>query len=124
MSGQQRLTRSSSDSLAAYAKETGVRYFLISYTDLFGAQRAKLVPAVAIEDMQKDGAGFAGAVDQIGDRLDVILGDLGPVLFPDLAVVPGLVLGPDTAFGARGTCRAGRGPWFLGGGLDGVTHRL
>ena len=33
---------------------------MISYTDLFGGQRAKLVPAQAIADMQKDGAGFAG----------------------------------------------------------------
>ena len=28
--------------------------------DLFGVLRAKLVPARAIKDMQKDGAGFAG----------------------------------------------------------------
>ena len=46
--------------LAAYAKEKGVKYFMISYTDLFGAQRAKLVPAQAINDMAIDGAGFAG----------------------------------------------------------------
>ncbi|MGQ0455548.1 MAG: type III glutamate--ammonia ligase [Hyphomicrobium sp.] len=46
--------------LADFAKERGIRYFLISYTDLFGAQRAKLAPASAIADMQKDGAGFAG----------------------------------------------------------------
>lgn len=46
--------------LAAYAKQHGIRYFMISYTDLFGAQRAKLVPAAAIGEMQKDGAGFAG----------------------------------------------------------------
>src|SRR6201999_1893078 len=46
--------------LATLAKEKGIRYFMISYTDLFGAQRAKLVPAAAIADMQKDGAGFAG----------------------------------------------------------------
>lgn len=46
--------------LAAYAKQHGIRYFMISYTDLFGAQRAKLVPAAAIAEMQKDGAGFAG----------------------------------------------------------------
>lgn len=46
--------------LASLAKERGIRYFMISYTDLFGAQRAKLVPAAAIADMQKDGAGFAG----------------------------------------------------------------
>ena len=46
--------------LAAFAKEKGVKYFMISYTDLFGGQRAKLVPAQAIADMQEDGAGFAG----------------------------------------------------------------
>ena len=46
--------------LAKTAKDRGIKYFLISYTDLFGAQRAKLVPAAAIGDMQKAGAGFAG----------------------------------------------------------------
>ncbi len=46
--------------LAKIAKELGIRYFMISFTDLFGGQRAKLVPAAAIADMQKDGAGFAG----------------------------------------------------------------
>ena len=30
--------------LAAFAKEKGVKYFMISFTDLFGGQRAKLVP--------------------------------------------------------------------------------
>ena len=38
--------------LAAFAKKKGVKYFMISYTDLFGAQRAKLVPTQAIADMQ------------------------------------------------------------------------
>lgn len=46
--------------LAATAKERSIKYFLISYTDLFGTQRAKLVPASAIEGMAKNGAGFAG----------------------------------------------------------------
>ncbi len=46
--------------LAEKAKELGLKYFLISYTDLFGSQRAKLVPACAIPGMQKNGAGFAG----------------------------------------------------------------
>jgi glutamine synthetase len=46
--------------LAAKAKEVGIKYFMISYTDLFGSQRAKLVPAAAIEGMVKNGAGFAG----------------------------------------------------------------
>ncbi len=46
--------------LGAVAKEQGIKYFLISYTDLFGVQRAKLVPAAAINAMMKQGAGFAG----------------------------------------------------------------
>jgi glutamine synthetase len=46
--------------LAAFAKEKDVKYFMISYTDLFGGQRAKLVPTQAIADMQVEGAGFAG----------------------------------------------------------------
>ena len=33
---------------------------MISFTDLFGGQRAKLVPTQAIADMQEEGAGFAG----------------------------------------------------------------
>ncbi len=46
--------------LAAVAKEQGIRYFLVSFVDLFGALRAKLVPARAIGEMQVAGAGFAG----------------------------------------------------------------
>ena len=46
--------------LANVAREKGIRYFLISFTDLFGVVRSKLVPTSAISDMQKDGAGFAG----------------------------------------------------------------
>ncbi len=46
--------------LAAIAKQKGIKYFLISFVDLFGGLRAKLVPARAIAGMQKDGAGFAG----------------------------------------------------------------
>ena len=46
--------------LGKVAKDRGIKYFMISFTDLFGGQRAKLVPAAAISDMQKDGAGFAG----------------------------------------------------------------
>ena len=46
--------------LAKAAKDKGIEYFLISFTDLFGVMRAKLVPASAIAGMQRDGAGFAG----------------------------------------------------------------
>jgi glutamate---methylamine ligase len=46
--------------LVQAAKEKNIRYFLISFTDLVGTQRAKLVPAEAIGTMAKNGAGFAG----------------------------------------------------------------
>lgn len=53
-------TITAANDLAQVAKERGIRYFMISFTDLFGFQRAKLVPAAAISEIQKDGAGFAG----------------------------------------------------------------
>jgi glutamine synthetase len=46
--------------LEKVAKQEKIKYFLISYVDLFGALRAKLAPASAIGMMQRDGAGFAG----------------------------------------------------------------
>ena len=64
--------------LSAFAKEKGVKYFMISFTDLFGGQRAKLVPAQAIADMQKDGAGFAGFATWL---------DMTPA-HPDMLAVP------------------------------------
>ena len=64
--------------LAIFAKERGINYFMISFTDLFGAQRAKLVPAQAIADMQKEGAGFAGFAAWL---------DMTPA-HPDLFAVP------------------------------------
>ena len=42
------------------AKEKKIKYFLISFVDLFGVLRSKLVPARAIKEMQETGAGFAG----------------------------------------------------------------
>ncbi len=64
--------------LAEFARARGVKYFMISYTDLFGGQRAKLVPAQAIADMQEDGAGFAGFATWL---------DLTPA-HPDMLAVP------------------------------------
>ncbi|MGA7545753.1 MAG: type III glutamate--ammonia ligase [Methyloceanibacter sp.] len=64
--------------LAKVAKERGIKYFLISYVDLFGTMRAKLVPAAAIGDMAKAGAGFAG----FASWLDMTPAD------PDMLAVP------------------------------------
>ncbi|MBT1157052.1 type III glutamate--ammonia ligase [Aminobacter anthyllidis] len=64
--------------LREFARARNIRYFMVSYTDLFGGQRAKLVPAQAISDMQKDGAGFAGFATWL---------DLTPA-HPDMLAVP------------------------------------
>ena len=42
------------------AKQKKIKYFLISFVDLFGVLRSKLVPMHAIKEMQVTGAGFAG----------------------------------------------------------------
>jgi glutamine synthetase len=64
--------------LAEFANVKNVKYFMISYTDLFGGQRAKLVPAQAIGAMQHEGAGFAGFSTYL---------DLTPA-HPDMLAVP------------------------------------
>ncbi|MDE1897014.1 MAG: type III glutamate--ammonia ligase [Rhodospirillales bacterium] len=69
--------------LAEKAKELGLKYFLISYTDLFGSQRAKLVPASAITEMQKNGAGFAG----FATWLDMSPADSDMFALPDPATL-------------------------------------
>ena len=47
-------------SLGGFAKQKGVKYFLVSFVDLFGTMRAKIVPATAIDKIAGAGAGFAG----------------------------------------------------------------
>jgi glutamine synthetase type III len=42
------------------AEQKNIRYFLMSFVDLFGTVRAKIVPASAIDDVAEAGAGFAG----------------------------------------------------------------
>src|SRR3954452_10656734 len=64
--------------LAKAAADGGIRYFLISFVDLFGVLRAKLVPATAIAGMQRDGAAFAG----FATHLDLTPAD------PDVFAIP------------------------------------
>ena len=51
---------------------------LFSFTDLFGVQRAKLVPTPALETLEQGGAGFAGFAAWL---------DLSPAS-PDLLAFP------------------------------------
>ena len=53
--------RSMSTDLATFAAERGVKYFMISFTDLFGGQRAKLVPAQAHRRDAGGGRGLSRA---------------------------------------------------------------
>ena len=46
--------------LSQIAKQKKIKYFLISFVDLFGVLRSKLVPAQAIVEMQKMVQGLQG----------------------------------------------------------------
>ena len=80
--------------LAGYAKDNGTKFFLFNFTDLFGVQRAKLVPAEAAGRMQKAGAGFAGFatwLDQTPAHPDILV-------MPDTNAIIPLPWRPDVAW--------------------------
>jgi glutamine synthetase len=90
--------------LAEAAKERGIKYFLISYTDLFGSQRAKLVPAAAIAGMQKSGAGFAG----FATWLDMTPADPDMFALPDAETLIQLPWKPEVGWLASDIWMEGR----------------
>ena len=65
-------------SLTELAKELNLNFFLVSYTDLLGGTRAKLVPAAKIAAVESDGAFFAAFASNLG---------LGPDA-NDIAAIP------------------------------------
>ncbi len=80
--------------LAKYAKDNRIKFFLFNFTDLFGVQRAKLVPAEAAGKMQKAGAGFAGFatwLDQTPAHPDILV-------MPDTSSVIPLPWRPEVAW--------------------------
>ena len=68
-----------SKNLSKIAKTKKIKYFLISFVDLFGVLRSKLVPARAIGEMQENGAGFAG----FATWLDMTPADTDMFAIPD-----------------------------------------
>ncbi|MCA3509863.1 MAG: type III glutamate--ammonia ligase, partial [Rhodobacter sp.] len=90
--------------LARFAKDKGVKYFMISYTDLFGGQRAKLVPAQAIAEMSVDGAGFAG----FATWLDLTAAHPDLMAVPDASSVIQLPWKPEVAWVAATATMEGR----------------
>jgi glutamine synthetase len=89
--------------LSKIARAKGIRYFLIAYTDLFGTQRAKLVPAAAIDAMTQSGAGFAG----FATWLDMTPADPDVFAMPDPASLIQLPWKPDVGWLAAD-------PWMNG----------
>ena len=81
-------------SLFEFSKQNNVKYFMISFTDLFGGQRAKLVPATAISEMQNNGAGFAG----FATWLDMTPAHPDMLAIPDPTSVVQLPWKPDVAW--------------------------
>lgn len=80
--------------LSEIARSKGIRYFLISFTDLFGVQRSKLVPAESIDAMAANGAGFAG----FATWLDMTPADPDILAIPDSASLFQLPWQPDVAW--------------------------
>jgi glutamine synthetase len=90
--------------LVKAAKDRGIKYFLISFTDLFGTQRAKLAPAAAIGDMAKNGAGFAG----FATWLDMTPADSDMFAVPDPASLIQLPWKPEVGWLAADLWMDGR----------------
>jgi glutamine synthetase len=90
--------------LSKVAKERGIAYFLIAFTDLFGVMRAKLVPAAAIDDMARDGAGFAG----FATWLDMTPADPDLFAMPDPASLIQLPWKPEVGWLAADLFMAGK----------------
>jgi glutamate---methylamine ligase len=80
--------------LSEIARDRGIRYFLVSFTDLFGTQRAKMVPAQAIDRMAIEGAGFAG----FAAWLDMTPADPDILAIPDASQMIQLPWQPEVAW--------------------------
>jgi glutamine synthetase len=90
--------------LSVEARERGIKYFLISYVDLFGTLRAKLAPASAIGDMAKEGAGFAG----FASWLDMTPADPDVLAIPDPASLVQLPWKPEVGWLAADPYMSGK----------------
>jgi glutamine synthetase type III len=94
--------------LSELARNKGIRYFLISFTDLFGVQRSKLVPAAAIDAIAAEGAGFAG----FAAWLDMTPADPDMLAIPDRERLFQLPWQPDVAWMPADLY------WITGGAID------
>lgn len=57
------------DEVRQLVNEKGIEFFLCSFVEMGGSPKAKLVPATHLEDMAREGGGFAGfAAGEIGQK--------------------------------------------------------
>jgi len=103
--------------LSQVAKQKGIRYFLISFSDLFGVARSKLVPATAIDGMVVDGAGFAG----FATNLDMSPADSDMFAVPDTSSLIQLPWKPEVAWLAGNLMMNGK---LVGHGPRNVLIRM
>jgi glutamate---methylamine ligase len=80
--------------LESLAHDRKIKYFLVSFSDLMGTVRAKLVPAAAIGEMERAGAGFAG----FATWFDMTPADPDMFAVPDPASVVQLPWKPEVAW--------------------------
>ena len=90
--------------LSEYAAEHGIKYFMVSFTDLRGVQRAKLVPAASIDRIGTEGAGFAG----FATWLDMTPADPDMLALPDPQSVVQLPWKPEVAWVAGDLAMSGK----------------
>lgn len=76
------------------AKAKNIRYFLISFVDLFGTMRAKIVPASAIDEVAEAGAGFAG----FATWFDITPADPDVLVVPEIDTIIQLPWKPEVAW--------------------------
>lgn len=80
--------------LSKIAAERGIKFFLVSFVDLLGSLRSKMVPAAAITQIQKDGAGFA----PFAAWLDHEPAEADMLAIPDPTTLLQLPFDPELAF--------------------------
>jgi len=80
--------------LTEAAAAQGFTFVLFSFTDLFGVQRAKLVPSAALEALEQGGAGFAG----FAAWLDLSPARADLLAFPDPTSLMGLPGQPEVGW--------------------------
>ncbi len=77
------LSSTAAADLSDRGRAAGLKFFQFSFSDLFGVQRSKLVPASRVQEIAEGGAGFAGFAAHLD--MDPTMGDL--LALPDASTL-------------------------------------